>query len=337
MALQQLGIHEIGVDNMEAVAMTRGANGLYASPRFRDVWDLARTQDGKKWTAGLLRAPKESLLIASPPCQTFSNAGGRGGQKALARIRDYIRSGRYQSADHLRTLGEMTDPRTALVLLPLYIAARDRPSTIILEQVHTVLPVWLLIADELENLGYDAWANVLNSEQFGVPQTRKRAFLIAKRRDIEPRRPAMGPRPTHSKFHSHHPWVQDPNVNPYMTMADALGWGLTKRPAPTITGHISFSRSPSGTQRIILDAIEKGEFVFRPPYTEANAGRQEEGGLGMRYLGAAVNPTLFEAQLLQTYPPEFSFKGANMTEIETQIGNAVPPLLAKAILREALT
>ena len=46
---------------------------------------------------------------------------------------------------------------------------------------------------------------------------------------------------------------------------------------------------------------------------------------------AAVNITIQEAQILQSYPSTFTFAGNKGKQV-LQIGNAVPPLLAEAIL-----
>ncbi|MGV7591810.1 DNA cytosine methyltransferase, partial [Mycobacterium kansasii] len=49
-----------------------------------------------------------------------------------------------------------------------------------LEQVPAVLPVWEAMAEVLETNGYGTDTGVLHTEEFGVPQTRRRAVLIAR-------------------------------------------------------------------------------------------------------------------------------------------------------------
>src|SRR5690606_37870098 len=84
-----------------------------------------------------------------------------------------------------------------------------------------VLPLWSALAHVLERHGFSTWAGVLCAADYGVPQTRRRAVLMASRV-----RAAMPPTPTHAEMpgmFGERPWV---------SMAEALGWGgpaLVKR------------------------------------------------------------------------------------------------------------
>lgn len=136
-------------------------------------------------------AGKVDGLIASPPCQSFSGAGNRRG---------------------------FDDPRGLLSHEPLRWARALRPRWVALEQVPEVLPHWRSVAHALRGEGYSAWCGVLNSADFGVPQTRRRAILIARRDGLA----ARAPEATHSAsgggddlFGGMPRWV---------SMASALGW-----------------------------------------------------------------------------------------------------------------
>ena len=81
-------------------------------------------------------------------------------------------------------------------------------------------PLWDACAVILRAYGYSIDTGVLNSEQYGVPQTRRRAVLVAHKDRAE----AL-PTPTHSRYYSRSPAKLDPGVLPWVSMSDALGWG----------------------------------------------------------------------------------------------------------------
>lgn len=129
-------------------------------------------------------------LIASPPCQDFSLAGKRAGIE-----------------------GE----RGQLITEVLRWSEALRPEWIACEQVPPALPVWRDYETELRKLGYSTWSGVLNAADYGVPQTRRRALLLASRVDI------IGPPdPTHDRKPV--PSLFGDALLPWVTMADALGW-----------------------------------------------------------------------------------------------------------------
>lgn len=114
----------------------------------------------------------------------------------------------------------------SLVVEPARFIAATRPEWVALEQVPDVLPLWRVYAAELRRMGYSVWCGKLNAADYGVPQTRIRAILIASRV-----RRVSCPAPTH----------YDPRKGmqlfgePWVSMAEALGMGATARPAPTVT------------------------------------------------------------------------------------------------------
>ena len=210
-AARQLGLRVLGVEKDDAACQTRRAAGL---PTLQaDVSAL-----------NPLDFTSIPLLIASPPCQTFSSAGNGAGRRQLADIVTAIRDG---SENDL----VFTDGRTGLVLEPLRWALTAEPASVALEQVPAVLPIWEAIADRLEQVGYTVATGLLHAEQYGVPQTRKRAVLVASRTD-----PVTLPAPTHRKYRKGVPQdAGDAALRPWVSMSDALGWGMTGRPSMTVT------------------------------------------------------------------------------------------------------
>lgn len=193
-ACQRLGIEEHGVEIMPEARAVRAANGMHTA--FADVWEGLEARpallspERRAEVERVLGKPVDEwdyydLLIASPPCQTFSMAGGGAGRRALDDVLGLIDSRAYLDPAALRAFGETHDPRTALVLTPLAYVARDVPMHVVFEQVPPVLPVWERCAEEMRKWGYSVWVGVLNAEQYGVPQTRKRAMLIARADGVE--------------------------------------------------------------------------------------------------------------------------------------------------------
>lgn len=329
-AAQQLGIEEHGVEIMPEAVASRDAAG-FLTP-YNDVWEIDKAE----------RIGFENLW-ASPPCQTFSVAGKGAGRRALDDVLGAIRAERWVDIDGLRELGsEVGDDRTALVLTPLAYIKRYRPIHVALEQVPTVLPVWEAYRGPLEQMGYSVWVGYLNSEQYGVPQTRKRAYLIARLDTV-----AAPPVPTHSRYYSRSPERLDPDVAKWISMYEALAWGTRMRPYPTIaSGHMDEAfLGGSGARTAMRKLSELPEWTHKRPATTlvgsfgadviSAPGYRTAGGPSRQSAPGSVKITEHEASVLQGYPAGFPFQGSK-TKRHLQIGNAVPPPVAKAVLETFL-
>lgn len=205
--------------------------------------------------------PEDRLhLHASPPCQTFSTAGKGEGRSHV----DLLATAAYQiltTGAHDLDL-EHVVPGSTLVLEPAYWVHKLRPDTVSLEQVRAVKPVWDAFAAGMREIGYSAWSELLYSEQYGVPQTRVRAWLGASlHRDVAP------PSATHSRFHVRSPEKLDADVLPWVSMADALGRGMTGRPYLTVAaGTAKGGQDPemvggSGARQAITNEIDAGRWT----------------------------------------------------------------------------
>ena len=166
-------------------------------------------------------------IIASPPCQGFSMAGKGKGREDSARLIAAV--GDFAHGDPRDTLrSTMTDDRSLLALEPLRWVLDLEPEWTTWEQVPAVLPLWEACAEVLRADGYDVWTGLVQAETLGVPQTRKRAILRARRGVLEPLTL------THSRYYPRTKDKLDPGVAKWVSMAEALGWGMTHRPASTV-------------------------------------------------------------------------------------------------------
>ena len=343
---RELGLDPLGIEFDDAACATREAAGLRTEQA--DVAALDPTD----------YAPCD-LLIASPPCQAWSMAGKREGQLDIERVYALtaaIAAGE-PGADE-----EWADPRSRLVTEPLRWALALRPRLIAWEQVPPVLDYWKHCAEILRAEGYHVWTGILSAERYGVPQTRKRAILLASLDGhVHP------PLPTHQEYRAGEPAWTEPmlslegELQPWVSMAEALGWGMNARPYPAIacsrdTGGPDYEKGivkrAGGTvaeAEAKQDRLDNGcgdpkglkgdDWPERRPATVlAGDPRVFQPG-GHHGKGEqsqnAVRVSIEEASILQSFPPDYPWQGSRSKRFQ-QIGNAVPPLMARAVLSALL-
>jgi DNA (cytosine-5)-methyltransferase 1 len=256
-----------------------------------------------------------TVLTGGPPCQTFTVAGGGAGRAALADIVDAVkRMGARETVD-AATFG---DPRTGLVLEPLRWALQaadmGRPyEAIVLEQVQQVQPVWDAYAEVLRADGYSVATGVLRTEQFGLPQTRRRAVLVARLDG-----PVALPEPTRRPYRRGIPQdAGDGRLAPWVSMGDAL----PHRGPFTVISNYGTGGDPKNRGR-----RTSAEPAFTVTGKISRLRLVDADGRELPRLTAA------EAGVLQGFPADWPWSGGDISQ---QLGNACPPPLAAALARAA--
>ncbi|MEU7424167.1 DNA cytosine methyltransferase [Streptomyces sp. NPDC040750] len=344
LAAEVLGIPSIGIEWDDDAVATRLAAGL-------------ETVHGDVRLFGPDHPDFEdcNVLAGGPPCQTFSIAGSGSGRKAFDLVTGFIhrthawyereRAGEKGETweDIQRELDKLDDERTGLVLQPLrwIFEAMLRPrhgqdesrpfDVIVLEQVPSVIEVWHEYEKVLRAVGYHAKAKVFHTEQYGVPQTRRRAVLIARR----------GPLPEHFLLPTHQQYRKDAPATdtlfggrePWVSMAAALGRvyegvGVEKAKRRTrpfcVVSNYGSGGDPKARGRRESD---------KPSATITGKWKRN------RIVGLDARETEMdrlsneEAGVFQSFPYRYPWRGNDQAQ---QIGNAVPPRFGVHVLSAAL-
>ncbi|HEY9285894.1 MAG TPA: DNA (cytosine-5-)-methyltransferase [Pyrinomonadaceae bacterium] len=234
-------------------------------------------------------APEElppcRVLIGGFPCQDFSSSGPKVG---LAGSRGQL----YQAL-----VGYMK------VYQPEIVVAENVPH---LQRLHGGKYLKTILTD-FESCGYtfDVWE--LYGPDYGLPQSRRRLFLVGTRNDINAR--PICPTPTHR--------------HRYVSIDEAIG-DLVSITDETVTNQsqyfVATKATAGGGQGDHTNRRGEPGYCIR---ANAKARIQFHYELDRRL-------TVRECARLQSFPDEFVFPFAAMTNM-TQIGNAVPPLLAHKV------
>ncbi|MEU6905697.1 DNA cytosine methyltransferase [Streptomyces coeruleorubidus] len=358
-----LDIPSLGIEWDKSACLTRYAAGL--DTLHADVSAVRRD-------AFESLPPEINVLAGGPPCQTYSVAGKGAGRKALEEVKGYIERLMAGHSDEAidKDLKKLSDPRTAMVLEPLRYAIQatrspnreKRPyDVIVLEQVPAVEALWHHYAKVLKETGlpdgtkYEVVVDVLDTETYGVPQTRSRAVLIARREGLgEPSLPA----PTHRAYEAkewnrrageiasqiHQPTLDedtapeaeerretgDEGLKPWKSMgevlADPVGTHPGRRTPFLVRSNYGSSGVP-GRRGVRTDrqpaATVTGRISRFVVFEHLNEDIVREGA---RF-------SMNEAGMLQSFPPDYPWSGTAQAQ---QVGNAVPPVFGAHLLSASL-
>lgn len=268
----------------------------------------------------LLKGQEVDLVVGGPPCQGFSTVGK----------------------------GNPKDERNHLFLEFVRIVKVTRPSFVVVENVTGLLAkkneaTLKAILCEFTRLGYNLGIRVLSAQEYGVPEHRRRTIIIGSRINSN----VLFPTPTH--------------LNDFITVGDVI-YDLKDRTGEVHNHTPALSKLKSKIDEDRLKKIPDGRGIryqederkYLPKSLHLGVNWEklpEKRFRQTRYQrldSKRVSPTIMthrhgyfhpkenryltprEAAKIQSFPNNFVFKGPLSAQWR-QIGNAVPPLLAKAI------
>jgi len=312
----------LGVDSWPIAAKTYAAN--FNHP----IWctDLSDACGSDLLDGAGMRQGQLDLVVGGPPCQGFS----------------------------IQRIGTDQDARNSLVTVYARLIRELGPRLFILENVpgllgtrgRPLLDAFLLIVREA---GFETSVHVVNAADYGVPQQRKRVIVLGWRVHDT------------AAFELPQPAAESAQRR---TVMQAIG----DMPAAALPGEVGSdplhkqSRLSALNQERLKHIPPGGGMEDLPVYLRATCHKAGASKIGHRYVYGRLAPdrpastitarfdsftrgrfahpfenrniTLREGARLQTFPDSFEFVG-NQEEIAAQIGNAVPPLLAEALVAGA--
>ena len=265
--------------------------GFNENVESRDIREL----DVKKHLYDSVAGKNVDLIVGGFPCQGFSMAGNR----------------------------IVTDKRNTLYLDMLEIVNHLKPKVVVMENVPGLRSmlngkVEEKIINDFEKIGYKINVTILNAADYYTPQTRRRVIFIGNRIGKE----------------NLHP---NPILTPdkYITTKEAISDLVNRKPDP-LFNHVPTTHSEEMQKKLMN--VKEGESLYKNysdswkkcPWEKPSCTVKENHG------GVNIHPklprvlTAREMARLQSFPDDFVFQGSKKWQL-TQIGNAVPCYLGKAI------
>lgn len=268
--------------------------------------------------------PKNNLMIGGFPCPGFSEAGPR----------------------------LIDDERNFLYIHFIRALIQTQPEFFVAENVKGMMTlgkgeVLKQIIEDFSSAGYTVTAHLVNARDYGVPQARERVFLVGVHKEKIEKKYGYKyelPNPTHSDPEK---ITDNDNLSPWVTLRDAIG-DLENEPGQYFEG----SYSTMYMSRNRKKSWDQQSFTIQASGRQAP---QHPGGEPMNHIGKNHwefegenrRLSLKEIQRIQTFPDWFKFsqgaklsktgreisENARIDKVYKQIGNAVPVLLARAIVQ----
>ena len=328
LGFEQVGFRTVlGVDFDSSALETFRCNHPHSDAFQLDLSD----SDAVSRLKSRLQRQHVDVLLAGPPCQGFSLTGPR----------------------------NLEDPRNRLYLAALETVRALQPTAFIIENVPGMKTLYgghVLsdILDRIDGMGYSTSSGVLTAADFGVPQLRRRLIILAiKGRGLDVSLPkpllkpaeyvscadAIGDLPSRSDDLGQE--VDDYTSPPLSAYQRLMRRGSTALHNHVATRHTELVRSvirlvPEGGNYKDLPAGIGTSRRFNEAWTRYHSEKPsrtiDTGHRNHFHYKWDRVPTIRENARLQSFPDRFVFLGTK-TEQNRHVGNAVPPLLARALAR----
>ena len=320
-------VTKVALDINEKLAQTFKENIPESELIIGDIQD----KEIKEKIINLSKKNKVNMIIGGPPCQGFSLKG--------------------------KKLG-LDDPRNFLFIEYLHLVQELKPLVFVIENVKSLMSTsngWFKnqIISEIKKLGYKVSVGIVRASDYGVPQNRERViFLCSKNKAISL------PEPTVKKPTTVRDAIEDLaylNSNEgdfeqsYITEAKTEYQKLMRKDSARLYNHKASNHSEIAIHKLSMIPPEKGKEYLPEnllgkqkfnstwgrlkwdepsPTIDTRFDAASNGTNNHPFLNRSITPR--EAARIQSFDDRFIFYG-NKVDIRTQIGNAVPPLMAKAI------
>lgn len=271
--------------------------------------------------------PEKLIIVGGPPCQPFSKAG-------------------YWVTNEKRNSNE--DPRNMIV--PYFKIISDlQPDGFVLENVESILhqsnkAAVDTIYENMSALGYHCSLLKINAAEYGIPQKRKRVFFLASKKEINAQLIQ-----THGNEKE---CMLNQNLLPYERVIDWIGkfdtdeycigeklettgkWEYELTCIPFGKNYIALSEKANHPNPVFVAGKRYWSSLlklhpFMPSWTIIASPGHWEGPFHWKNRRLNIR----ELAAIQTFPDDYEFFGSTYSQ-HKQIGNAVPPLLAKKIVEE---
>lgn len=322
-----LGFEKAGFEIEFAIDMWEDAINTYNHNHANKV---AKCQDIHELTDEFLKSLKGKIVgvIGGPPCQGYSTVGTR----------------------------DVNDPRNHLYLEYCRVVENVDPDFFVIENVRGLLTLGKgAFKDDIINrfskLGYNVNYKLVNASDYGVPQNRYRVFFVGvKNRDfIFPKAfdykvsssDALSDLPSLESLDLFSGYYLTEPQNTYQKMMRQSSDGILNHEPTKHTDQTKkiISMIPDGGKISDLPEkywnVRKYNKAFQRMNSKLPSNTIDTGHRNYFHYSENRVPSVRESARIQSFPDDFEFIGSKTSQYK-QVGNAVPPLLARVIAEEIM-